>query len=109
MRTGVVGVVEAVLGKHFYFYYNVTVQKAFPGGTSGNAGDVRDMGSIPGWGRSPGGGHGYPLQYSWLERPINREAWQAMVHRVAKSRTRLSILACRYALFKDFSQIYIFS
>ena len=40
----------------------------FPSGASDNAGDVRDMGLIPGWGRSPGGGHGSPLQYSFLEK-----------------------------------------
>ena len=50
-----------------------------------NAGDVKDMGSIPGWGRSPGGGHGNSLQYSCLENPMVRGAWQAIVHRVAKS------------------------
>ena len=50
-----------------------------------NAGDIRDKGSIPGMGRSPGGGHGNPLQYSCLEKPINREAWQATVHRVTQS------------------------
>ena len=54
-----------------------------------NAGDVRDMGSIPGSGRSPGGGHGSPLQYSCLENPMDRGAWRATVHAVAKSRTRL--------------------
>ena len=46
-----------------------------------NAGDE---GSIPGSGRSPGGGNGNPLQYSWLENPINRRAWWARVHRVTK-------------------------
>ena len=45
-----------------------------------NAGDRRDTGSIPGSGRSPGGGHGNPLQYSCLENSRNREAWQALVH-----------------------------
>ena len=50
-----------------------------------NAGDVRDLGSIPGLGRPPGEGHGNPLQYSCLENPKNRGAWQAMVHRVAES------------------------
>ena len=50
-----------------------------------NAGDMRDMGSIPGSGRSPGGGHGNPLQYSCPENPMDRGAWQAMVHRVTKS------------------------
>ena len=52
-----------------------------------NAGDVRDSGSIPGLGRSPGGGHGNPLQYSWLENPMDRGAWWATVHGVAKSWT----------------------
>ena len=50
-----------------------------------NAGDVRDMGSVSGLGRSPGGGHGNPLQYSCLENPMDRGAWQATVHRVAQS------------------------
>ena len=45
-----------------------------------NAGDTRDMGSIPGLGRSPGGGHGNPLQYSCLENPVDRRAWWAIVH-----------------------------
>ena len=53
-----------------------------------NAGDTRDSGSIPGSGRSPGGGPGNPLQYSCLENLMNREAWQAIVHRFTKSWTR---------------------
>ena len=52
-----------------------------------NAGDIRDMGLIPGLGRSPRGGHGNPLQYSCLENPMDRGAWRATVHRVAKSGT----------------------
>ena len=40
-----------------------------------NAGDIRDVGSISGSGRSPGGGHGNPLQDSWLENPMDRGAW----------------------------------
>ena len=52
-----------------------------------NAGDVRDLGSVPGLGRSPEGGHDNPLQYSCLENPMGRGAWQATVHRVAKSQT----------------------
>ena len=52
-----------------------------------NAGDVRDISSIPGSGRSLGGGHGNPLQYSRLENPMDRGAWQAIVHGVAKSQT----------------------
>ena len=45
------------------------------------------LGSKPGLGRSPGGGHGDPLQYSCLDSPMDREAWWATVHGVAKSRT----------------------
>ena len=52
-----------------------------------NAGDVRDAGSIPGLGRSPGGGHGNPLQYSCLENSMDRGAWQATVHEVTQSQT----------------------
>ena len=52
-----------------------------------NAGD---LGSIPGSGRSPGEGNGNPLQYSYLENPMDGGAWWATVHRVAKSRIRLS-------------------
>ena len=55
-----------------------------------NAGDVRDMGLIPGLGRSPGGGHGNPLQYSCLKNPVDRGAWQASVDEVTKSQTQLS-------------------
>ena len=50
-----------------------------------NAGDVRDVGSISGLERSPGGGHGNPFQYSCLENPVDRGARWATVHRVAKS------------------------
>ena len=50
-----------------------------------SGGDVRDVGSIPGSGRSPGGGHGNQLQYSCLENPMNRGAWWATVHWVTKS------------------------
>ena len=61
----------------------------FPGGSSGkeiacNAEDARDMGLIPGLGRSPGGGHGNPLQYSCLENPMDRGAWRATVHRLQR-------------------------
>ena len=52
-----------------------------------NAGD---LGSVPGLGRSPGGGHGHPLQYSCLENPIDRGAWRATVCWVVKSWTKLS-------------------
>ena len=70
----------------------------FPGGTGGkesacHAGDVRDEGSIPGSGRSSGGGHGNLLQYSCLENPMDRGAWQATVHRATNSQTRLKRLS----------------
>ena len=54
-----------------------------------NAGDIRDTGSNPGSGRSPGGGNGNTLQYSCLENLMGREDWWATVHGVAKSWTRL--------------------
>ena len=54
-----------------------------------SAGDVRDEGLVPGLGRSPGGGHGSPLQASCLENPMDRGVWRATVHGVAESRTRL--------------------
>ena len=54
-----------------------------------NLGDIRDAGPIPGSGRSSGGGHGNPLQYSCLEHPMDREAWWAIVHRVTKSLAQL--------------------
>ena len=74
----------------------VLKKKGFPGGSvtensSTNAGDV---GSISGSGRSLAEGNGYPLQYSCLENPMNRGAWWATVHRVAKSQTQLKTKAC---------------
>ena len=54
---------------------------------SANAGDARDTGLILGLGRSPGEGHGNPLQYACLENPMDRGAWWATVHMVAKSWT----------------------
>ena len=54
-----------------------------------NAGDIREVVSIPGLGIFPGGGHGNPLQYSCLENPMDRGAWQAIVHGITKSQTRL--------------------
>ena len=52
-----------------------------------NAEDVSDMGSNPGSGRSPGGEHGNPLQYSCLENPMDRGAWWVIVHGVTRSQT----------------------
>ena len=66
--------------------------EGFPGGSEvkASACNAGDLGSIPGSGRSPGEGNGNPLQYSCLENPMDREAWWATVHGVAKSRTQLS-------------------
>ena len=58
-----------------------------------NAGGTRDMGLIPGLGRSPGRGHGNPLQHSWLENPMGRGAWRATVHKVTKIWTQLKKLS----------------
>ena len=60
------------------------------GGIKNLFANAGDLGSIPGLGRSPGEGKGYPLQYSCLENSVDRGAWQAVVHGVAKSRTQLS-------------------
>ena len=62
-----------------------------------NAGDKRDASLTPGSGRSPGGGHGKPLQYSCLENPMDRGAWWATVHRVAKNQTWLKRLSMHAA------------
>ena len=59
---------------------------------SANAGDIEDSGLILGLGRSPGGRHGNPVQYSCLEKPMDSWVWQGMVHRVTKSWTRLKKL-----------------
>ena len=60
---------------------------------SANAGDTRNARLIPGWGRSPGGGHGYPLQYSCLENPMDRGARRATVHGVTQRQTTLKRLS----------------
>ena len=71
----------------------IVIQKGgFPGDSviknmPANTGDIRDVGLIPGSGRSPGGGHGNPLQYSCLENPKDRRAWWATVHGVTQSWT----------------------
>ena len=56
-----------------------------------NAGDIRDAGSIPGLGRFPGKGNGNRLQYSCLEKPMDRGAWQATIHEVTKIWKQLSM------------------
>ena len=83
------------LQTHFCFSSWLRVRlSGFPGGASGKepacqCRDVRNAGSIPGSGRSPGGGHSNPLQYSCLENPMDRGAWWTTVHRVTQSQTQL--------------------
>ena len=69
--------------KYTYTYPGGSVVKNLPA----NVGDTGDAGSIPGLGRSPGGGHGNPPQYSCLENCMDRGAWWATVYRVSKSQT----------------------
>ena len=74
-------------------YVFFSLAKGFLGGASGkestcNAGDSGDASSVPEWGRSPGGGHGNPLQYSCLQNRMDRGAWKTTVHRVAKTQTQ---------------------
>ena len=70
---------------HKYYTYRASQVELVVKNPPPSAGDVRDAGSIPGWRRSPGGGHGSPLQYSCLENPMARGAWWPTVHRVIKS------------------------
>ena len=80
----------------------------FPGGSDGkeSACNARDLGSVPGLGRSPGEGNGYPLQYSCLEIPMDRGAWRATVHGVAKNQKQiLKIIHVYTCLSKHDSQL----
>ena len=86
----------------------------FPDGTVAknpptSAADARDSGSIPGAGKPPGAGNSNPLQCSCLENPIDRGAWQAAVHRVAKSQTLLKQLSTytRTCLVYDANKRYL--
>ena len=81
-------------GTLVFIYTTIIPWDGFPGGSDGKTCvcNARDPGSIPGLGRSPGEGNGNPLQYSCLENPMDRGAWYATVHGVAKSQTRLSDL-----------------
>ena len=73
---------------YIYIYHTF---KGFSGGSDGkeSACNGGDLGLTPGQGRSPGGGNSSPLQYTCLENLMDRGAWQAIAHRVAKSQTRL--------------------
>ena len=91
---------------NFLFTYKAIlsfpVALGFPAGSDGkeSACNAVDLGLIRGWGRSPGEGNGYPLPlYSCLENSMDREAWQAMVHGVAKSQTQMSNEYFHFILF----------
>ena len=71
--------------------------------TANVSGDAGNLGSIPGWGRSPGEGKGNPFQYSRLENPMDRGAWWATVHWVTQSWTWLSNWAHRHGSFRPWS------
>ena len=79
----------AFLLKHIYSVFRVSPVMLVVKNPLANAGDIKDTGSIPGWGRSPAGGHGNTLQYSCLENFMDRGAWWTIVHWVAKSQTQL--------------------
>ena len=72
-----------------------------------NAGDIRDEGSIPGSGRSPGGGHGNPLQYSCLENPVDRGVWLATAHRFTKNQTQLKRLSIHTPTERCVIRVYL--
>ena len=69
--------------------YEIFLKKNMQHGKE-SACNVGDLGSIPGLGRSPGGGHGNPLQYSFWRIPMDRGAWRATAHGITESRTQLS-------------------
>ena len=88
---------KTLINNHLLGWVQVFNEWGFPSGTNSkesacNVGDIRNVDSIPGSRRSPGGGHGNPLQYSCLEKLTNRWAWWSTVHRVTKSLTRLKQL-----------------
>ena len=92
---GVLGIVLTVL--HAFTWTDRVSQVALVvKNLPANARDIRDAGSIPGLGRSPGGGHSNPFQYSCLENPMNRGAWQVRVHGVTKNQTQLKWLSTQY-------------
>ena len=80
----------------------------FPGGSEDKASacNAGDPGSIPGLGRSPAEGNGNLLQYSYLENPMDREAWRTTVHRIAKSGTRLSDFTFFLSFFEWLISLY---
>ena len=72
-------------------FISISISMGFSGGSDGKecTCNVEDLGLNPGLGRSPGGEHGNSFQYSYLDNPMERRAWWATVHRVAKNQTLL--------------------
>ena len=95
--------------EHGSTYHGCWVVKNLP---ANNAGDAGDLVSIPGSGRSPGGGNGNPFQYSCLENLMDRGAWWATVHGIAKSQTQLKWLSMHavltYPVMVTFSYFFLF-
>ena len=89
MHNSVYRLLFSFISLFLILYY--CIFKGFPGGSEVKASpsNAGDLGSIPGLGRFPGGSHGNPLQYSYLENPMDWGAWWATVHRAVKSQTRL--------------------
>ena len=88
-------------------FVTISWKSGFPGGSDGKASvcNAGDPGSIPGLGRSPGEGNGSPLQYSWLENPMDRRAWYATVHGAPKSQTGLSDFTFTFTFTLEVSNI----
>ena len=82
----------SILKTSLHIWGQVMCTKSFPSGSDGkeSACYVGDLGSIPGWGRSPGDGNGNPLQYSCLENSLDKGVWWSVVHGVTKSWTQLT-------------------
>jgi len=91
-----IGDIASYIG-HYFSIYGASQVVLVVKNPPADAGNIRDAGWIPGSGRSPGGGNGNPLQYSCLENPMDRGAWQTTVHRIAKSWTRLKRLGTAHS------------
>ena len=101
--------------RHFPHFYILPLTHiwsfsvGFPGGSVGKKSTCNQLpnhlGLSPGLGRPPGGGHGNPLQYSCWENPMDRGAWQARVHRVVKSQTRLKRLGLHSCTKPKYSKL----
>ena len=98
----------------YIFNWSIIALWGFPGGPvvrnpPANTGDKGDMSLTPGLGRSPGGGHGNPLQYSCLENVMDRRAWRAAVHGAAESDITKATEHSHMLIYYEGFQIYTFS